>query len=160
MESIIKLCQEYKIDCYEIIDDSIDVYGSVYINRTDLKKLPIKFRNVYGDFNCYLNKLTTLENSPIRVSGDFICSHNNLTDLKYSAQLILGDFYCQVNYIISIEDFTTDLEGEFYSDITQDPGLIYSDDIYPKRILNHKEYLIQLNRQKKIENILKQETKF
>ena len=36
-----------------------------------------------GDFNCYNNKLTTLEGAPSSVGGDFSCSfNNNLTSLE------------------------------------------------------------------------------
>ena len=45
-------------------DGSYDYNGTVYLFSRKLTKIPIKFNNITGDFNCNMNKLTTLENCP------------------------------------------------------------------------------------------------
>ncbi|MEN6291727.1 MAG: hypothetical protein ABFD07_06895, partial [Methanobacterium sp.] len=64
-ESIDSICQKYGIENFTINEDgSIDVNGHVNISSMKLTKLPLKFRNVTGDFSCSDNHLTTLEGAP------------------------------------------------------------------------------------------------
>jgi hypothetical protein len=63
-----------------INEDGVDFKGHVDISNKGLVKIPIKFGIVLGNFNCYMNKLKSLVNSPDRVSEDFICDRNR--DLK------------------------------------------------------------------------------
>jgi len=102
------LCSKYNITDYQIRDDgSIDVDKDVNLFKAlgDLKKLPLIFNEVIGDFGCSVNNLTTLEGCPIKVDGDFGCSWNKLTSLEYSPEIVEGNFRCEFNHHI------TSLEG-------------------------------------------------
>jgi hypothetical protein len=105
-DSIIDLCSKYGIRNYAIFSDgSIRVDGSVELRGDlELKKLPLTFRKVIGDFDCSDNNLTTLEGCPTDVGGYFDCSGNRLTSLEYSPNKIGGDYVCTaVSTITSLE---------------------------------------------------------
>ena len=103
-QEIHNICKKYRIINYTINSDgSIDVDGSVDLLHLNLTKIPIKFNNVYGCFDCSINKLTTLEGCPNYVSGTFRCSHNKLTSLKGSPIIIEEDFYLSNNPISIID---------------------------------------------------------
>ena len=83
MDDIRKICKKYGIYDYTINNDgSIDVNGSVDLTHNRLKKLPLKFNYIGGNFNCSYNNLTTLEGSPKQVDGYFDCENNDLTSLE------------------------------------------------------------------------------
>ena len=83
-EEVIEVCEQYRIKNYTINDDlSIDVNGSVSLNKKDLKYLPLRFNYVGGFFDCSNNKLKTLEGTPQTVNGRFDCYNNYLTDLEH-----------------------------------------------------------------------------
>jgi len=64
-EDIHSICKKYNITNYTINDDnSINVDGDVNLYNKGLTKLPLKFRNVDGFFDCSHNKITSLEGSP------------------------------------------------------------------------------------------------
>jgi len=91
------------IENYKFNDDfSIDVNGYVYLNSERLTKIPIKFRNVSGDFDCGYNNLTSLEGCPKTIGGNFTCSFNNLTSLKGSPETVGSNFNCNVNKLTSL----------------------------------------------------------
>jgi len=99
-EDIHKICEKYGITVYTInTDGSIDVDDNVDLNDFGLTKLPLKFNKVSGNFECYYNKLTTLEGSPKSVGGDFYCVDNNLTTLDFAPKLLGGNFKCIDNPI-------------------------------------------------------------
>jgi len=149
------ICEEYGIREYIINEDgSIDVYENVSINRQGIKELPIQFRNVYGNFNCYSNELTTLKGCPNRVGGDFICSWNKLKDLKHSPKIVVGNFYCHNNELECINDGTSDLFGDFYSDELPISGLVYSHSKPIKIITNYKQIHRLEKRKQTIEKLL------
>jgi hypothetical protein len=64
-------------------DGSIDVKGNIDISHKKLTKIPVKFNIVNGDFICYENMLTTLENAPKIITGKFWCSDNKLRNLEH-----------------------------------------------------------------------------
>jgi hypothetical protein len=125
-------------------DGTIDVVGDVDLwNRLgnkigDMTKLPVKFGKVSGFFDCRMNKLTTLENSPSNVGHVFVCSGNELftlagcpkyvggafwcnmnklTTLENCPNYVGGDFNCLDNKLISLEGCPSYIEGDFHSDI-------------------------------------------
>ena len=130
------ICQKYGIDAdYTINEDgSIDVDGDVWLNNFNLTKLPLKFGNVSGRFDCSDNQLTTLEGSPERVGENFDCSNNKLTTLyggpqnvgafncgqnqlttlEGSPQIIDAFFHCKNNQITDFRGFPEFFEGIFY----------------------------------------------
>jgi hypothetical protein len=130
-----KICDKYKIENYTINSDgTVDVDGYLDISRTDLTKLPLKFRNVTGDvyinynkltslvgspqtvgwgFDCSNNQLTTLEGAPKTVGGYFDCSDNQLTTLKGSPENINSDFDCSNNELINFNGFPEYFDANF-----------------------------------------------
>jgi hypothetical protein len=84
------------IDQYTVNNDaSINVVGSVKfpVNCNYLTKLPLKFNEVTGHFDCSKLNLTTLEGSPVKVGGDFDCSFNpNLRSLHFVPKVVRGYF--------------------------------------------------------------------
>jgi hypothetical protein len=135
-EDIHKICEKYGITVYTInTDGSIDVDDNVDLNDFGLTKLPLKFNKVSGNFECYYNKLTTLEGSPKSVGGDFYCRYNKLTSLEGSPKSVGGNFHCndnnlttllgspklvggffncQVNKILTFEGAPNHVGGDFY----------------------------------------------
>ena len=70
------------IDNYTINDDlTIDGDGDVIISDIGLKKIPVKFKSVGGDFNCGSNQLTSLKGSPDSVGKGFYCGHNPIEEI-------------------------------------------------------------------------------
>ena len=136
-EEIHELCRKYRIENYTINEDkSIDVYGNVFLVDENLTKLPLKFRNVSGYFNCANNNLTTLEGAPETVGGFFSCNgnklttldgapetvdsgfncrYNNLTTLQGAPRRVSGNFICSYNKnLMSLEGISTTIHGNFY----------------------------------------------
>jgi len=72
------------------------IIGNVRIKGiSDLRELNIE--EVFGNFKCYLNKLTSLEGSPKIVGGDFDCSDNYLTNLNGAPMIVKNDFWISGN---------------------------------------------------------------
>jgi len=112
---IFKEIEKYRINNYTFNDDgSIDVDGDVSFYEIGLTKIPFKFRNVSGDFDCGYNKLTSLEGCPKTVGGYFSCNYNNLTSLEGSPKMVGADFYCSENNLTSLEGCLETVLGDFY----------------------------------------------
>lgn len=111
----IVFCERYNINNYSVNGDgTVDVDGSVDISdRKGLGRIPIKFRNVTGSFNCYCSDLTTLEGCPTTVGGLFTCHNNKLTSLKGCPSTVGGFFDCRSNSLISLEGCPTNIIGTF-----------------------------------------------
>jgi len=113
MKDIHEICKQYGIQNYTINEDgSIDVNGSVNLFEM-CRKLPLKFRNVTGNFYCGHIGLETLEGSPENVGGSFYCINNELTSLKGSPKVIKGGFYCTSNKLTSLEDSPSSVGDSF-----------------------------------------------
>jgi hypothetical protein len=109
LEDIHAICKKYGINNYTINDDlSIDVNGDVHLDFKDLGKLPLKFRNVTGNFYCHYNKLTSLEGAPLSVDGNFSCVENQLINLEDAPKSVGGYFSCSYNPIFAIWDLFKD----------------------------------------------------
>ena len=117
-EDIHKICKKYNIINYTINDDgSIDVDGDVNLRDRDLVKLPLKFRNVGGDFFCSYNNLTSFEGCPKYIGGDFFCHYNDIISFEGFPKHIGGNFYCDRNPIYEIwELFFDKSKIEFFND--------------------------------------------
>lgn len=119
-QDIDSICKKWGIKNYTINEDgSIDVDGNVILSYKKLTKLPLKFRNVSGDFNCSDNQLTSLEGGPQSVSGNFYCSYNQLTSLEGCPQSVGGDFSCSRNQLTSLEGCPKSVGGIFNCDHNQ-----------------------------------------
>jgi len=113
-EDIDSICKKYNIVNYTINDDgTVDVDGSVNLNTKGLTKLPLRFGRVTGNFDCYNNKLTTLDGCPDHVGGDFDCSRNQLTTLEGAPKEVNGDFYCSNNQLTTLEGAPSYVGGDF-----------------------------------------------
>jgi hypothetical protein len=121
-KDIESICREYNIENWTLNEDgSIDVDGDVNIYYKGLNKLPLKFRNVSGYFDCSYNNLTSLEGSPKCVGGDFNCSHNNLTYLEGCVECVSGSFFCRHNKLNSLKGSPKSISGIFdcsYNNLT------------------------------------------
>lgn len=112
--NIESICREFGINNYSINEDgSIDA-DCVFINSRGLKKLPLKFRNIEGSFQCQHNHLTSLEGCPETVGGNFACNNNHLFYLKYSPKKVGGFFNCQENELMSLEGCPQSITGGFH----------------------------------------------
>ncbi len=119
IESILK---RYNIRNYTINEDgTVDGDVDLYLYKRGsiggvLTKMPVKFRNVSGDFYCNNNKLISLEGCPESVGGDFYCHNNKLTSLKYCPVEVSGDFYCAYNKLTSLKGCPKTIGGHFVCD--------------------------------------------
>jgi hypothetical protein len=125
------ICREYGIKNYTINEDgSIDVDGNAHLSfNKDLTKLPLKFRNVTGNFYCCDNELTSLEGCPESVGGGFYCHDNELTSLEGCPESVVKNFYCSVNKLTSLEGCPKSVGGNFgchYNEIITFEHLPYS----------------------------------
>lgn len=91
------------IDNYTINDDgTVDVNGDVDIRSSELYSIPVRFRNVDGNFICCNNKLVSLYGCPKSIGGDFDCSRNDLKSLEGGPERVGGDFNCSINILTSL----------------------------------------------------------
>jgi hypothetical protein len=129
------ICEKYGIEKYTINDDgSIDVNGSVNLYNKGLTELPLTFNKVTGNFECGVNRLTSLKGSPRWVGGYFYCTNNNLTSLEFSPDYVGSFFSCQYNNLTD-NYCETEIGGGFYTTLKQD-GLIFDGN----RATNYKEW--------------------
>ena len=110
------ICKKYDIKNYTINPDgSIDVDDNVNLHSRKLIKLPLKFRNVTGHFDCCNNQLTSLEGSPKEIGGNFICSSNQLISLEGCPSYVGGNFDCyHNNKLTSLKGSPKEIGGTFY----------------------------------------------
>ena len=110
-----RICAEYGIKNHSINDDmSISIIGHVNLTHKNLKSLPIKFKEVSGDFSCGYNQLTSLKNCPETVGGGFSCDNNQLTSLEYCPETVGRGFFCSYNQLTSLEYCPETVGGGFY----------------------------------------------
>jgi hypothetical protein len=93
--------------------------GNLNLQGLHLTKLPeiLKDITVGGNFNCFNNNLTSLENCPKTVSGVFGCSYNKLTSLTGAPKTVGRDFYCGNNPVEFTEEqvrTVCDVKGDVY----------------------------------------------
>jgi hypothetical protein len=118
IDDINEICYRNDIKHYTINPDgSIDVNEDVSFRYHSLKKLPLKFNKINGNFYCKGNqraKLTSLEGSPVEVNGSFFCNRNRLTSFEFSPKIIRGDFDCEYNNIKTFEYFPSYVKSRFW----------------------------------------------
>ena len=83
----------------------------ISVLTVDLGQQP---ENYEGDFYCYDNDLTSLEDCPQKVGGNFSCSSNQLTSLEGGPQEVGGDFNCYHNQLTSLEGGPQEVGGNFW----------------------------------------------
>ena len=83
-QEIIDWLDKMGIENYSLRDDlTVDVEGNVNLYNTNLEVIPVQFGIVKGYFDCFGNKLKSLEGCPQTVGGHFSCFGNKLESLKY-----------------------------------------------------------------------------
>jgi hypothetical protein len=108
------ICNEYYIKNYVINSDgSIDVDADVNLINKSLRQLPLRFGKVRGNFYCSLNKLTSLEGSPISVGATFNCTDNKLTSLVGGPESVGENFACSYNKLTNLIGAPTTVGGDF-----------------------------------------------
>lgn len=83
------------VEPYSIIDNVVNVYGTITIKNEDIEYIPIQFGIVSEGFNCAgCSKLKSLKGSPSQ-SRWFNCySCDSLTDLVGGPQIVWGQYDC------------------------------------------------------------------
>ena len=67
-----------------------------------------------GDFDCFINELTSLEGAPQKVGRNFNCSSNkNLKSLKGVPEIIGKDFECEYNENAKLDYIPKSVGGHF-----------------------------------------------
>lgn len=94
----------------------IDYSSSVYMSRQDFEKLPLRFRNVAGDFtiaNC--RRLKSLEGCPEIVGGSFKCfGCEDLISLEGCPEIVGMHFdCCRCTKLKSLEGMPDVITGSF-----------------------------------------------
>jgi len=146
-KDIHKICKKYGIKNYIINGDgSIDVDGDVDLSNKGLTKLPLKFNNVSGYFDCGFNKLESLEGAPQSLGGYFDCSYNRLTTLEGGPKSVGGHFYCSWNKLTKLEGAPQSVGGYFFCS--------YNPIYYQLGDIDYKSYIKQLNRDKILNELL------
>lgn len=139
---------KYRIRCGSVTirrDGYLDVNGNVKICDTDLQKLPLKFGNVYGNFLCHSNKLTTLKGCPKYVAGDFNCGHNvNLKSLKFGPEEVGGDYSCHENGLVTLKGAAREIKGNFNAFLNQLTSLVGAPEKIGKNCYLHHNNLTSL----------------
>ena len=95
--SVEEVLQKRLKGCTLNSDGTYSSEGSVDLSGLNLTKLPVKFKEVKGDFDCNNNKLTSLKGAPVEVGRGFGCGHNNLTSLEGCPKEVGENFYCSYN---------------------------------------------------------------
>ena len=120
-----------KVDCQGIVWDSDMNYYSVFfffsldiplktetldISNLKLIELPnLKNLEVFGDFDCSLNKIPNLKGSPKLVYGHYDCRQNRyLTNLEGSPDYIKGDFNCTFCNLHTLKGGPIEVYGNYY----------------------------------------------
>jgi len=141
-KTIKDFCKKYHIEDYTINNDgSIDVDGDVILMEFDLQKIPIKFNNVTGTFNCSYNRLTSLKNAPKYVGEVFTCQSNCLTSLE-GFPISVGEVVVAYDNEFSSIDYLPETKGKYK---------IYVEPQVKDMI---KKYKIKAKRQKTINAII------
>jgi len=144
------ICEYCNITNYTINSDgSIDVDDEVFLYGGKYSKLPLKFRNVTGNFYCHENQLTSLEGAPQSVGGNFYCHENKLTSLEGAPQTVGGVFYCD-NYLF--EEMIDRTKPLFHSRKSWRNKVIYK---YRYMFTNEycNEYFKSIERERKLKEL-------
>ena len=91
----------------------VNVRGYVNLSGLDLRKIPITFGKVDGNFYCYHNRLVSLKGCPSKAGGDFFCYNNSLISLNGSPTEVAGDFDCCNNKLTSLNGCPREVVGDF-----------------------------------------------
>jgi hypothetical protein len=96
-------------------DLTVDVAGSVRLNKKNLNELPVQFGVVESDFDISHNNLTSLKGSPHTVR-DFRCNDNNLKTLEFGPDIVNRIYHCSYNQIETLEFLPSFIKDSFDCD--------------------------------------------
>jgi len=97
-----------KEDDYRIYDNlSVDVFCDVDMSQRGLTEIPIKFNLIAGNFDCSMNKLKNVINSPDTIFGYFDCSFNDIYSLIGGPTSVRDGYYCSDNLLENLYGFPT-----------------------------------------------------
>jgi hypothetical protein len=93
--------------------------GDLELSKMNLTVLPDILKNVTvgGNFFCFNNNLTSLENCPKTVDGTFGCSSNSLNSLTGAPTSVGGNFNCRNNTVqFTVQDVRAvcDVKGKIF----------------------------------------------
>jgi hypothetical protein len=120
---MVKIEEYFQIGDYTIKDGLISTDGNVRLIK-EIKELLVQFGHIGGYFDCYDNKLTSLEGSPKSVGGYFVCHNNKLVSLDGAPQSVGGYFDCANNKLTSLEGAPKEVGGVFYLTWSKDLPLL------------------------------------
>lgn len=81
--------------------------------------IPVQFNNIYGDFGCDNNLLTSLKGGPKYVERDFYCIYNKLKTLEYCPKYIGRELYCITgNKLSNIDELYPSFDLQNLDEIT------------------------------------------
>jgi hypothetical protein len=93
-------------------DLSVDVDGDVKLPNIGIRKIPVKFRNVSGGFDCSSLMIQTLYNCAEKVGKTFNCSRNYIADLSLGPRSVGEDYLCRGNkQIMSLQGIVEEVPG-------------------------------------------------
>ena len=89
--------------------------GDLNLHGLHLTVLPdiLKDITVGGHFDCSVNKLTSLNNSPKSVGESFYCDNNQLISLKGAPTYVGNNFICWGNKLTSLVGAPVSVGGDF-----------------------------------------------
>ena len=93
---------------------TIDVDDNVNISGEKLKKIPVKFNNVNGCFDCGNNELISLKGCPAIIKDYFSFINNKIKTLAYCPEEIGGNLYANGNKITSLMGCPEKIKGDSY----------------------------------------------
>jgi len=94
-------------------DGTYSCEGDVRLYGMKLTRLYVRFKEVGGNFDCSLNRLTILEGAPEIVGGNFNCNANELETLEGAPREVGKDFSCSYNKLTSLEGAPEKVGGDF-----------------------------------------------
>lgn len=90
---------------------SVNVSESVYLADKKIKRIPLQFGSIEGDFDIGNNQLVSLEGSPKVVMGSFSVKNNQLKSLEFCPQKVQGYFIISNNQIKDFKYSPSEISG-------------------------------------------------
>ncbi len=117
-EDIIAWLVEQEIYNYSLVESKefswvVDCVGSVELEAMQLKRIPIKFNQINGNFSITNNALVSLYGCPNIVDGAFNCSQNKLKSLKWGPVGGMSSYFCDLNELIDLEGCAQEIGSHF-----------------------------------------------
>jgi hypothetical protein len=91
-------CELPLITQFNVNDDgSVDVTGKVVIPSV-VNRLPVRFRNVFGDFSWKHSRADSLFGSPTYVDGNYTVQSACLRSMEHAPSVVVGSVNCSGNF--------------------------------------------------------------